>query len=88
MEIILMEILLVLVVGAMCIGCFYVGARVGQKVVKGEEVKLPEIDPAKAWREREERKEAQKEQEKIDTILYNIENYNGSAAGQKDVPRG
>lgn len=83
-----MEILLVLVVGVMCIGCFCVGARVGQKVVKGEEVKLPEIDPMKAWREREERRQAQKEQEKIDTIMYNIENYNGSAAGQKEVPRG
>lgn len=81
-----MDILLVLVVGALCIGCFYVGARVGQKVVKGEEVKLP--DPVKTWHERKEQEEAKKEQDKIDTILYNIENYNGSAAGQKDVPRG
>ena len=83
-----MEILLVLTVGALCIGCFIIGAKVGQKVVKGEDIKLPEVDPLKAWRDRQERKEAQREQEKNEIILQNIENYDGTANKQKDVPRG
>lgn len=83
-----MEILLVLTTGVMCIGCFLVGAKVGQKVTKGEDINLPKIDPFKAYREREERKEAQREQNKVEAILHNIENYDGTTNGQKDVPRG
>jgi hypothetical protein len=66
--------------------CFLIGARVGQKVVKGEEVELPKIDPMKAARERQDRKEAEKEQERIDAIMRNIDTYNGSAEGQTDIP--
>ena len=40
-----MEILLILVVGAVNILCFMVGAKVGQTVTKGEEVKLPKLNP-------------------------------------------
>lgn len=83
-----MEILLILTVGTMCIGCFCIGARVGQKTVKGEEIKLPSLDPLKIARERESRKEARMEQERLDTVLRNIERYDGTGAGQEDVPRG
>lgn len=80
-----MEIILVLTVGAVCIGCFFVGAKVGQKVSEGEEIKLPSINPAEAHRKREAKKEAEAEQEKIDTIMRNIERYDGTSAGQEDV---
>ena len=83
-----MEILLVLVTGALCLACFFVGAKVGQKVSRGETIETPKIDPLGAFRDREERKEAQKEQERIDTILRNIESYDGTSSGQEDVPRG
>ena len=43
-----MEILLVLVVGTLCIVCFFVGAKVGQKVVNKEEIKLPNLNPIAA----------------------------------------
>ena len=36
----------------------------------------------------EQQKQAEAEQEKIDTILQNIERYDGTSIGQKDVPRG
>jgi hypothetical protein len=49
-----MDILLVLTVGALCIGCFVCGAKVGQKVVKGEEIKTPSLDPFKAYREHQD----------------------------------
>lgn len=83
-----MEILLVLTVGAMCIGCFVIGAKVGQKVVKGEDIELPNINPVEAWHEHQERKEAQKEQDRLEVLLQNIENYDGTAIGQKNVPKG
>lgn len=83
-----MEILLILTVGALNVACFFVGAKVGQKVAKGEpiEVKLP--DPIKAIREREDKKEAERAQDRYDTIMQNIETYDGTDRGQKDVPRG
>ena len=83
-----MEIALVLVVGAMCIVCFIVGAKVGQKVVKGESVELPNLDPFKTYREHEARKEQREEQERVNTILRNIDSYDGTSNGQNDVPRG
>lgn len=82
-----MEILLVLTVGAMCIGCFIVGARVGQKVSKDEEIELPTINPIKLYREHEAKKEAEMEQDRLETIMQNIENYDGTSSNQKDVPR-
>lgn len=85
-----MEILLILTVGALNIACFFIGAKVGQTVAKGETIKAPkvEINPINAIREHEERKEAKKKQERVDTILRNIDNYNGTSSGQEDVPRG
>lgn len=82
-----MEIALILTVGAMCIISFMVGAKVGQKVVKGEEIELPTINPMQAYREHEAKREHKKEQDRIDTILSNIESYDGTGIGQKDVPR-
>ena len=82
-----MEVLLLLVMGMTNIFCFMIGAKVGQKVVKGEEVKLPTLDPMKAYREHQERKEAQAEQDRIDVIMKNIDSYDGTGNGQKDVPR-
>lgn len=83
-----MEIALVIVVGILCIVCFIVGAKVGQKVVKGESVELPNLDPFKAYREHEARKEQREEQERVNTILQNIDRYDGTSNGQNDVPRG
>lgn len=80
-----MEILLVLTVGALCIGCFFIGAKVGQTVSKGETLELPSVDPFEAYRKHEARKAAQKEQDKIDTIMQNIESYDGTGSNQKDV---
>ena len=83
-----MEILLVLTTGALCIACFFVGAKVGQKVSKGEDIKLPKIDPMQPIREMQERKEADREKERMEAILRNIDNYDGTEQGQEDIPRG
>lgn len=85
MEIALIMTATALVVGALCIGCFLVGAKVGQTVSKGEDIQTPTINPLKAYREHEQRKEAEKEQNRMETIMQNIEAYDGTGEGQKDV---
>lgn len=78
--------LLVLIIGTLNVVCFLIGAKVGQTVVKGEEIEMPAVNPFKAYREHQERKEADREKERIETILYNIDNYDGTGIGQKDIP--
>ena len=86
MEVILI-VCLALVLCASNVACFVIGAKVGQKVQRGEEITLPSFDPLKSVREHEARKEAKAERERVDTILENIENYDGTDRGQKDIPR-
>lgn len=80
-------VIIIIAVGAMCIASFFVGAHVGNKVSKGEPVELPKVDPMKAIRQKNERAEAKARQAEIDTILRNIDRYNGTAEGQEDIPR-
>ena len=81
-----MEVLLLLVMGAVNITCFLIGARVGQKVTKGEDIELPTVNPMELVQEHREKRAAQEERDKLDTILRNIESYDGTAYGQEDVP--
>ena len=80
-----MEIILALTVGALCIVCFLIGAKVGQTVSKGGSIVVPSVNPVEMYRKHEAKKEAQMEQDKLDTILRNIESYDGTAKGQEDV---
>lgn len=82
-----MELILTLVAcGVMNILCFYIGAKVGQTVVKGEKIEAPTINPLKIAQENRDRKEAEIEQNRLDTIMQNIESYDGTGRGQQDVP--
>lgn len=82
-----MEILLAVTVGALNVVCFFIGAKVGQTVARGEDIKLPIPDPVEAIREHKDKKHAEKEQERIDIIMQNIENYDGTGRNQREVPR-
>ena len=82
-----MDILLIAVVGTLNIVCFFVGAKVGQMTSKGEPIKTPTLNPLKIAREHIDKKEAEMAQDKFDTIMQNIENYDGTSRNQKDVPR-
>ena len=80
-----MEIVLAIIIGALCIVSFIIGAKVGQAVRNGETVQvLP--DPVKAVREHRAEREQEKERKRMETILSNIESYDGTSIGQKDVP--
>ena len=81
-----MEVLLLLVMGVTNILCFIIGAKVGQTVSKGETIETPNLNPMEAIRRNQDRKEARREQDRIDVIMQNIDRYDGSGAGQKDVP--
>ena len=65
---------------------FTIGAKIGQKVVKGEKIELPKVNPMQVYREHQEKKEVERENNKLETIMRNIEKYDGTAKGQEDVP--
>lgn len=80
-------IITILTVGALNVACFFIGAKIGQTVAKGEKIEIPNVNPLKAIREREARKEAEAERDKVATIMRNIDSYDGTGAHQEDVPR-
>ena len=82
-----MEALTILTTGTLCIVCFFIGAMVGQKASKGEEIESPKIDPMKPIREHQERKKAKEEQNRFDVLMRNIDNYDGTSNHQEDLPR-
>lgn len=82
-----MEVLTILATGTLCIVCFFIGAKVGQKASKGEEIELPSLDPLKPIREHQEQKKVKEEQNRFETIMKNIDNYDGTGDNQEDVPR-
>lgn len=69
---------------------FNLGVKMTQKVSKGEEIETPELNPVKAVNkvitEHREKEEAKAEKEKLETILRNIERYDGTSSHQEDVP--
>ena len=63
--------------------CLIAGAKIGMKASRGEEIKLPNpVEKVKTFKETQEYK---KEQEALDTMLYNIDVYDGTGLGQKDI---
>jgi hypothetical protein len=78
-------VIIILAVGAICIASFFVGAWVGSR--KGEVIVAPEIDPLKPIRAHKERKKQKAEKDAWDTIMSNIDNYDGTSNGQIDIPR-
>ena len=85
MEILLLIIMLLPIMGVVNIVCFSIGAKIGQAVNKGERVETPNLNPMKAIRERNARKSEEIRQDKLNTILRNIERYDGTSKGQEDV---
>jgi hypothetical protein len=51
-----------------------------------KDIQIP--SPVKAVKEHKAKKIAKKERDMIETIMANIDNYDGTDNGQMDVPRG
>ena len=80
-------LLLIAVVGTLNVVCFFIGAKVGQTVAKGETIEAPNLNPIEIVREYKEDKERRHTLDRINTLLENIDNYDGTSIGQKDIPR-
>jgi hypothetical protein len=82
-----MEYLIVMaLITILNVSCFLIGVMVGQKVVKGEKIELPKLNPMEIYKEHQEKKEVEKEKDKLETILRNLEKYDGTGNNQEDVP--
>lgn len=80
-----MEALALLVMGLTNIVCFVIGAKVGQTVQQGKNIELPTVSPTESYNKRQSKKEAQAEQDRLNAIMRNIENYDGTSIGQQEV---
>lgn len=67
------------------IGAFIFGVNIGLKLKKGNEIKLEVPNIPKIIKEKKIEKEQDKEIEKLNIVLQNIENYDGSGKNQKVV---
>ena len=81
-------VLLIGAIAAANILCFMIGAKVGQTVSKGEPVKLPAVNPVKAFQAHQAAQDQKREQDRLSVIMENLESYDGTGNGQKEVPRG
>ena len=72
--------------GFFSVSCFVIGARVGQKVIKGESVDIGLKNPIEAYDEYKEKEEQKRMLERQQVVSDNIDNYDGTGLGQKDLP--
>ena len=79
-------IALLFLFGIFIILSYTLGLKNGQKLKNNEEIKIPEINPVKIVRNEIETFEQKKKQDAYDTMMANIENYDGTGLGQKDIP--
>ena len=82
-----MEAIILLIVSISNIICFFLGAKIGQRVVNNQPVRIIDNSPIESIREKQDSKELKKQQEIDDVIKHNIDVYDGTSLGQKDIPR-
>ena len=83
-----MEILLCTVFGVFILLSFVIGVRIGQKVNNDEPIRLNPIRAIDEYKEEKEVKRQIKEAESKLTVMFdNIDTYDGTGLGQKDIPR-
>lgn len=78
-------ILLLFLFGIFIITSYTLGLKNGQKLMNNEEIKMPEINPVKIVRNEIESFEEKKRQDAFETMMSNIDNYDGTGLGQKDI---
>lgn len=78
-------IALLFLFGIFIILAYTLGLKNGQKLKNDEEIKMPEVNPIKIVRNEIDAFEQRKKQDVYDTIMANIDNYDGTGLGQKDI---
>ena len=79
-------IALLFLFGVFIILAYTLGLKNGQKLKNDEEIKMPEVNPVKIVRNEIDAFQQRKKQDVYDTIMANIDNYDGTGLGQKDIP--
>lgn len=79
-------IILCTIFGVFILVAYSLGLKNGQRLSKNEEVVVPNVNPVKVVTQEIEKHEERKKQEREEIIDYNIDNYDGTGLGQKDVP--
>lgn len=79
-------ILLLFLFGIFIIVSYTLGLKNGQKLKNNEEIKMPEVNPIKLVRNEIDSFEERKKQAAFETMMTNIDNYDGTGLGQKDMP--
>ena len=72
----MLTVLLTLSIGLVNVLCFFIGARLGQKVVKDEPIVVH--NPVLKVKEYKQSKEEEKRQKDIEDMMKAIDNYDGN----------
>lgn len=79
-------IFICIIFGVFILIAYTLGLKNGQKIVKNEPIELPKVEnQIEKINQKKIEKEYQKEIDKINNILENIDNYDGTGANQKEV---
>ena len=79
-------IILCTLFGVFILLAYTLGLRNGQKVSNNEEIKMPELNPVTVISNEIEKHEDRKKQEAYEIMMSNIDNYDGTGLGQKEIP--
>ena len=80
------SIILCTIFGVFILVAYSLGLKNGQRISKNEEVVVPNVNPIKVITEEKEKYEEKKKQEAYEIMMSNIDNYDGTGLGQKDIP--
>lgn len=84
-----METIIILVIAAvLSAGSLIIGIVIGQRLGRGEAIRIPELDPTRVIQSRAEKAAQKAEDDRMAVILRNLERYDGTSYGQEEVPRG
>ncbi len=79
-------IIICTIFGVFILLSYTLGLKNGQRLSKKEDITLPECNPIKVVKKEIEDHELKKKQEALEVMMSNIDNYDGTSAGQKDIP--
>ena len=79
-------IILCIIFGVFILISYTLGLRNGQKISKNEEINIPNINPVTVLTNEIEKHNEKKRQELNEILNYNIDNYDGTGLGQKELP--
>ena len=77
--------------GAFILGSFTIGLSFGVKLRNNEKIEIPNLNPVKAVKKAVKESKQERENEKEKTLfeieMANIDSYDGTGFGQKELPR-